>query len=55
MELTGETEVLGEKTCPGATLSSTNRTRTDSRSNPSLRGERPASNRLSHGTATSYL
>jgi hypothetical protein len=39
------------KTCPSATLSTTNPTWTD----PGLRGERPATNRLSHGTATSAV
>jgi hypothetical protein len=39
------------KTCPSATLSSTNLTWTDPGSNPGLRGERPVTNRLSHGTA----
>jgi hypothetical protein len=39
------------KTCPSATLSTTNLTWTDPESNPGLRGERPATNRLSHGTA----
>jgi hypothetical protein len=39
------------KTCPSATLSTTNPTWTDPASNPSLRGERAASNRLNHGTA----
>jgi hypothetical protein len=39
------------KTCPSATLSTTNPTWTDPESNPGLRGERPATNRLSHGTA----
>ena len=47
----GKTEVLGEKICPSATLSTTNPTRTDPGSNLGLRGERPANNRLSHGTA----
>jgi hypothetical protein len=37
------------KTCPSATLSTTNLTWTDLGSNPGLRGERPATNRLSHG------
>jgi hypothetical protein len=46
-----KTEVLGEKTCPCATLSTTNTTWTDPGSNPGLQGERPAANRLSHGTA----
>jgi hypothetical protein len=39
------------KTCPSATLSTTNRTWTDPVSNTGIRGERPATNRLSHGTA----
>jgi hypothetical protein len=36
-------------------LSTTNPTWTDPRSNPSLHGERTATNRLSHGTAYSGL
>jgi hypothetical protein len=47
----GKTEVLGEKTCLSATLPTTNPTWTDLGSNPGLRGERPATNRLSHCTA----
>jgi hypothetical protein len=47
----GQPEILGGKTCPSATLSTTNPTWTDTGSNPGLRGERPAANRLSHGTA----
>jgi hypothetical protein len=47
----GKTEVLGEKNCPIAALSTTNPTWTDPGSNTGLRGERPANNRLSHGTA----
>jgi hypothetical protein len=47
----GKTEVLGEKTCPSSTLSTTNPTWTDPGSNPGPRGERPATNRLSRGTA----
>jgi hypothetical protein len=39
------------KTCPSATLSTINPTWTDLGSNPGLRSERPATNRLSHGTA----
>jgi hypothetical protein len=46
MIFAGETEVLGEN-LPSATLSTTNPTWID----PGLRGERPATNRLSHGTA----
>jgi hypothetical protein len=51
MKLTGENRRTREKTCPSATLSTTNHTWTDPGSNPGLRGERPATNRLSHGTA----
>jgi hypothetical protein len=40
-----------EKTCPSATLSTTNPTRPDLGSNPSRRGGKPATNRLSYGTA----
>jgi hypothetical protein len=47
MKLTGENRRTRGKTCPSATLSTTNPTWTD----PGLRGERPATNRLSHGTA----
>jgi hypothetical protein len=39
------------KTCPIATLFTTNPTWTDPESNPSVRGERPATNRLSRGMA----
>jgi hypothetical protein len=52
MIFAGETEVLGEN-LPSATLSTTNPTRIDPGTNPGLRGERPATNRLSHGTACS--
>jgi hypothetical protein len=51
MKLTGENQSTRRKTCPSATLSTTNPTWTDPGSNPGLRGERPATNRLSHGTA----
>jgi hypothetical protein len=50
----GETEVLGEN-LPSATLFTTNPTWIDPGANPGLRGERPATNRLSHGTAFCYL
>jgi hypothetical protein len=43
------------KTCPSATLSTTNPTWTDPGSNPGLRGGRPATNRLSHGTVNNLL
>jgi hypothetical protein len=42
------------KTCPSATSSTTNPTRIDASSNPGLRGEKPAANRLSHGAAYRY-
>jgi hypothetical protein len=47
LNLQGKTD-NSEKTCPSAT---TNLTWTDPGSNPGLRGERPATNRQSHGTA----
>jgi hypothetical protein len=53
MKLTGENRSTREKTCPSATLPTTNPTWTDPGSNPGLRGERPTSNRLSHDTALS--
>jgi hypothetical protein len=56
MKLTGKNRSTRGKTCPSATLPTTNPTRTDPGSNPGLRGERPATNSLSHGTALpSYL
>jgi hypothetical protein len=39
------------KTCPSATLPTTNPTWIDPGANPGLRGERPATNDLSHGMA----
>jgi hypothetical protein len=54
MIFAGETEVLGEN-LPSATLSTTNPTWIDPGANPGLRGERPATNRLSHGTALPKL
>jgi hypothetical protein len=49
-ELAGETEVLGEN-LPQSTLSTTNPTWPDLGSNPGRRGGKPATNRLSYGTA----
>jgi hypothetical protein len=40
------------RTCPSATLSTTNPTWIDPDANPDLRGETPATNDLSHGTAS---
>jgi hypothetical protein len=48
MILTGKHRRTRRKTCPSATLSTTNPTWID----PGLRGERPATNDLSHGTAS---
>jgi hypothetical protein len=47
MILTGENRRTRRKTSHGETLSTTNPTRTE----PGLRGERPETNRLSHGKA----
>jgi hypothetical protein len=43
------------KACPNATMSTTNYTRADPQANPGLRCERPATNRLSYGTAFNIL
>jgi hypothetical protein len=48
MVVTGETEVLGEETCQSATLFDTDLTWTGLDSNPSFRGETPATDRLCH-------
>jgi hypothetical protein len=50
MKLIGENRRTRRKTCPSATLSTTNPTWTEPGSNPGLRGGRPAANRLSDGT-----
>jgi hypothetical protein len=55
MKLTGENRITRGKTCPSATLSTTNPTWTNMGSNPGLQGERPATKRLSHGTARFYV
>jgi hypothetical protein len=51
MKLTGENRSTRGKTCPSANLPTTNPTWKDPGSKPGLRGGRPATNRLSHGTA----
>jgi hypothetical protein len=51
MILTGENRRTRRKTCPSATLSTTNPTWIVPGANPGLRGERPATDDLSHGTA----
>jgi hypothetical protein len=50
MKLTGENRSTRGKTCPSATLSTTNPTWTDPGSNPGLRDGMAAANRLSHVT-----
>jgi hypothetical protein len=52
MKLTGENRSTREKTCPSVTLFTTNPTWTDPGSNPGLCDERPAANRLTHGTGS---
>jgi hypothetical protein len=54
MILTGENRRTRRKPCPSATLSTTNSTWIDPDANPRLRGDRPATNHLSHGTAHSH-
>jgi hypothetical protein len=51
MILTGENRSTRRETCPSATMSSTNPTYTEPGANSGLRGERPATNRLSYDTA----
>ena len=52
MQFTGENQSTRGKTHPSATLSTTNPTWIDLGSNPSLRGGRPGTNRLSHDMAS---
>jgi hypothetical protein len=49
--MTGENRRTRIKTCPSATLSTTNPTCIEPGANTGLCGERPATNDLSHGTA----
>jgi hypothetical protein len=51
MKLAGENRSTRGKSLSSVTFSTTNPTWTDPVSNPGLRGERPATNRLSHDTA----
>jgi hypothetical protein len=51
MILTAKNRRTRAKTCPSDTLSTINATWTD----PGLRGERPATDRLSHGTALQHM
>jgi len=47
----GESQSTGRKTYPRATLCTANPTWTDLGLNPGVRGERPATSRLSHDIA----
>jgi hypothetical protein len=55
MILKGENRKTRKRTCPNATLSTTNPTWIEPGANPGLRVERPATNDLSHGTALKSL
>jgi hypothetical protein len=55
MILTGENRRTPRETCPSATFSATNPKWTEQGANPGLRGERQATNRLSHGTVNAYI
>jgi hypothetical protein len=55
MKSTGENRQLGEKPVPVPLFPPQISHGLDLGSNPGLRGERPATNRLSHGTAKVYL
>jgi hypothetical protein len=55
MKLTGENRQLGEKPVPMPLCPPQISHGLDLGSNPGLRGERPATNRLSHGTAISDM
>jgi hypothetical protein len=50
-----DNERTQRKTCPRATLSTTNPTWSDPGANPGLHGERPMINHLSHGATYVYL
>jgi hypothetical protein len=50
-DIDSESRIPRRLSCPSATSPTTNRTCTDSVTNPALRGEKPETNRLSHGTA----
>jgi hypothetical protein len=54
MKLTRENRSTQGKTCTSATLSNTNPTWNNPGLNPGLRDWRPATNRLSHGTAQKF-
>jgi hypothetical protein len=52
--MTGENRSTRRKTSPSATSSTTYLTQTDLGSNPNLRGDRPATNCLNHGTVRTF-
>jgi hypothetical protein len=52
--LTGQNRITRRKTCPSAILFTTNPAWIDPGANLDLRGERPATNYLSHGTAHKF-
>jgi hypothetical protein len=52
MTLTGENRITRIATCPNTTLSTTKPIWTELGANQGLRGEKPTTSRLSHGTAT---
>jgi hypothetical protein len=52
VELTGESRRAWSKTSPSGRIVHHKSTRMDLIANPGLGGERPATNRLSHGTAS---
>jgi hypothetical protein len=51
MTFTGKNQVFRREACPSAILTTTNPTYIDQGANPGLRGDRVATNCLSHGTA----
>jgi hypothetical protein len=55
LEFAGETEVVLEENLPSATLSTTNPTWHELSSNPNRRVGKPATNRLSYGTALNIM
>jgi hypothetical protein len=55
MTLAGVNRRIRRKTCPSANMSTANPTWIDPGANPGLRVERPATNRLSLGTALKFL
>jgi hypothetical protein len=54
-QLTGDNRSAQTKTCPSGALSTTNPTQTELGLKSGLPSDRPATNRLSHGTAFFWL